>query len=346
MASGSITSDIVLKAQHDSSRLMLAQLKTVARGDRLPVSGAKAVLQDRIKNSPSLRIMFLVPSFISTTNNALSQRGGTSSADACVLVIGLYEYQRNNDIQGFNNIRNLITNPDNLPAGPYDLYAPASMQLPYASGRPAEKTFNVFPSPVSVTNSQGKDWYHFKWLQDVSSDKEWLVRLNFKDSPFYKTLESLAPAQECKGKIMPFSPPVMSVIYSEGTTINGLSSVRESTRDQLEFKIKLRPDITEMFSSRNTTREDTKIMVFCAAEPLSPFTKVDIAFPNQIEIKVNGAEVRANFRGLKNRPGSTRPADITDLVRKTSNYENSVAVTYALTNKVPYVWLLSYVAHC
>ena len=75
-------------------------------------------------------------------------------------------------------------------------------------------------------------------------------------------------------------------------------------------------------------------MIFCATEPLSHFAKVDIAFPSQIEIKVNGAEVRANLRGLKNRPGSTGPADITDLIRKTPNYENSITVTYALTNKV------------
>ena len=54
MASGSVTPDIVLKAQYDSSKLMLTQLKTVARRDGLPVSGAKAVLQDRIKNSPYL----------------------------------------------------------------------------------------------------------------------------------------------------------------------------------------------------------------------------------------------------------------------------------------------------
>ena len=111
----------------------------------------------------------------------------------------------------------------------------------------------------------------------------------------------------------------------------------ESTKDHIDFKIKLRPDVTEKFSPNNPAREDTRIMIFCATEPLSHFTKVDITFPNQIEIKVNGAEVRANLRGLKNRPGSTRPADITDLIRKTSNYENSMTVHYALTNKVKMV---------
>lgn len=75
-------------------------------------------------------------------------------------------------------------------------------------------------------------------------------------------------------------------------------------------------------------------MVYCAADLTSPFSKADIAFPHQIEIKVNLDEVKANLRGLKNRPGSTRPADITNLLRKRANYENTMMVTYALTHKV------------
>ena len=77
-----------------------------------------------------------------------------------------------------------------------------------------------------------------------------------------------------------------------------------------------------------------KIMVYCAADPISPFTRVDIAFPYQVEVRVNGDEVKANLRGLKNKPGSTRPADITNLVRKRAGYENMMIVTYALTQKV------------
>src|SRR5689334_18616245 len=56
-----------------------------------------------------------------------------------------------------------------------------------------------------------------------------------------------------------------------------------------------------------------RIMLYCAAEPIGGAIRSDIAFPHQLEIKVNNQDVRANFRGLKNRPGSTRPADITNL---------------------------------
>lgn len=76
-------------------------------------------------------------------------------------------------------------------------------------------------------------------------------------------------------------------------------------------------------------------MVYCAVEgALASFTKADIAFPHQVELKVNNDEVKANLRGLKNKPGSTRPADITDLVHRKPKYENTVTLTYALTQKV------------
>ncbi len=74
-----------------------------------------------------------------------------------------------------------------------------------------------------------------------------------------------------------------------------------------------------------------RVMVFCAASNTGP---QDVAFPYQCEIKVNGGEVKANLRGLKNKPGSTRPVDITDLLRlKPPSYSNNLDFTYALTSK-------------
>jgi E3 SUMO-protein ligase PIAS1 len=74
-----------------------------------------------------------------------------------------------------------------------------------------------------------------------------------------------------------------------------------------------------------------KVMAFCAAEGKG---RQDIAFPHQSEVKVNGGEVKANLRGLKNKPGSTRPVDITkDLRLKIAAYSNTIELTYALTNK-------------
>ena len=75
-----------------------------------------------------------------------------------------------------------------------------------------------------------------------------------------------------------------------------------------------------------------RVMIYCAADAVSsPFSRVEIAFPYQVEIKVNQDEVKSNLRGLKNKPGSTRPADITELLRKRPGYNNDLVVTYALT---------------
>lgn len=76
-----------------------------------------------------------------------------------------------------------------------------------------------------------------------------------------------------------------------------------------------------------------RILVFCAADGQS--NPRDVTFPHNSEIKVNGGEFKANLRGLKNKPGSTRPVDITDVLRlKPPQYSNSVDLTYALSEKV------------
>lgn len=75
-----------------------------------------------------------------------------------------------------------------------------------------------------------------------------------------------------------------------------------------------------------------RVMVFCAAGNTGT---QDVAFPYQCELKVNGGDIKANLRGLKNKPGSTRPVDITDSLRlRPPSYTNNVELTYALTQKV------------
>lgn len=112
--------------------------------------------------------------------------------------------------------------------------------------------------------------------------------------------------------------------------INHKVSVRETTRDNVEAQINLRSDIAE----RLATDPSTRVMIYCAADPMSPFSRVDIEFPYQVEIKINQDEVKANLRGLKNKPGTTRPADITTLLRARAGYRNEMVLTYALTKKV------------
>lgn len=103
------------------------------------------------------------------------------------------------------------------------------------------------------------------------------------------------------------------------------------TQHRHTVKIILRPADYPILS-RVPGDQSLRVMVFCAGDTHG---RQDIAFPHQSEIKVNGGEVKANLRGLKNKPGSTRPVDITkDLRFNPPAYNNSVEMTYALTNKV------------
>ncbi|KAL4877644.1 transport protein particle component-domain-containing protein [Aspergillus karnatakaensis] len=119
---------------------------------------------------------------------------------------------------------------------------------------------------------------------------------------------------------------------SVGTSMpsHGFASAREHTRDSVELKILLGADV----ASRLLSDPKIRVMIFCAADTgLNQFTKSDIAFPHQVELKANLDEVKANLRGLKNKPGTTRPADITNYIRKKAGYTNHIVMTYALTQK-------------
>jgi E3 SUMO-protein ligase PIAS1 len=106
---------------------------------------------------------------------------------------------------------------------------------------------------------------------------------------------------------------------------------REQTRDTARLTISLDEEI----ASRMTRDPNMRAFVFCAAESYdSAWKPVDIAFPTHAELKVNQEDVKVNLKGLKNKPGSTRPVDITSFIRKKSGFPNSVELVYALTNKV------------
>lgn len=80
-------------------------------------------------------------------------------------------------------------------------------------------------------------------------------------------------------------------------------------------------------------RESLRLLVFCAELP--DRAQKEITFPYQSELKVNGGELRnINLRGLKNKPGTTLPVDVTSHIRLTPKmYSNKIELVYALTEK-------------
>lgn len=127
----------------------------------------------------------------------------------------------------------------------------------------------------------------------------------FKDSPFFEIRELILTNMTLDAS------PTHRATLSRNFTLNEAQTAR----------LKAEPSL--------------RLLLFSALEqPLAPYSRLDVAFPSQIEVKVNDDEVKANYKGLKNKPGSTRPADITDFVRtKVANQRNSLLITYALTQK-------------
>lgn len=160
-------------------------------------------------------------------------------------------------------------------------------------------------------------------LSPQSACSQKTARLQFKPSPFYEVLEALANTVELHRKL---------TLWERCVHMFDMTALAmPSNRHTVAIRLLLSDSQCRRLKDDNSLR----IMVYCAADaPTNAYMQLDIAFPHQVEIKVNDEEVKANLRGLKNKPGSTRPADITELVRKIPNYNNSMSVTYALTPKV------------
>lgn len=135
-------------------------------------------------------------------------------------------------------------------------------------------------------------------------------RMIYKTSPFYTILKPLAPTQELKA--------------------------REQTRDTARITFMLDLQTAELLQRDPNTR----VMVFCAVENYeSRHVPCDITFPQHGELKCNSDDVKSNLKGLKNKPGTTRPADVTTFIRKKINFPNTIELVYALTTKVRNVYL-------
>ncbi|KAF2861969.1 hypothetical protein K470DRAFT_269489 [Piedraia hortae CBS 480.64] len=138
-------------------------------------------------------------------------------------------------------------------------------------------------------------------------------RISFKESPFYEIIEPVVQPKD---------------LPATGTPNRAVVSIEV---------------VLTAEQCRKLNDENYRILLFGAAlDPLVGYSALDVTFPAQIEVKVNGDEIRANFKGLKNKAGTTKPADLTPNMRtKPPGYRNQITINYALTNRtysvVPYI---------
>ncbi|KAI9865014.1 MAG: SUMO ligase siz1 [Vezdaea acicularis] len=178
------------------------------------------------------------------------------------------------------------------------VFSPTSnMSSPSPKNRPHSPAQSARPSH-SINNNAGRP------IGSIPHSPLILGRLTFKDSPFLTVEDELCTPVKC---------PMMPQNRSNTTASFTFTAER---------------------LARIVAEPSLRVMVFCAAENgLGPYSKHDVSFPAQVELKVNEVEVKTNLRGLKNKPGSTRPADITEYVRKTTTASNRIVLVYALTTK-------------
>ncbi|RPB07617.1 hypothetical protein P167DRAFT_529856 [Morchella conica CCBAS932] len=205
-----------------------------------------------------------------------------------------------NDTAGIDRVKQLIYRSDS-PTPNRGAASPASFPSSNGYGSPPVVNMGSGHYPASATAAAAA--VPQPYPPQISSN---ITRIHFKESPFYTVLKALSNIEQC---------PVMNTHRNTVTAI-----------------VNLPPADTQQLTDKSY-----RCMVYCAAvDGITPFTKdTEIAFPHQVELRVNNEQISGlNLRGLKNKPGSTRPADITDyILNKKALYRNEVTLTYALTQK-------------
>ncbi|KAI1634156.1 PINIT domain-containing protein [Biscogniauxia mediterranea] len=206
----------------------------------------------------------------------------------------------------YNHMRNTILNIRGNPSGPISNATMPSPPSSTSHGYGSTSTVKQPYPPYSYGGSQVPQQAHGYGSTSASAHKggsRATHDLEFKRSPFYTIKSRIGEVRTC----------------------DVMSQHRHSIH--LTIKVSEHPDLSNCAIDKSL-----RIMVLCAGDNEGI---QDIAFPYQSEIKVNGGDVKANLRGLKGKPGSTRPVDITDTLRlKQYNYTNNVEFIYALTQKV------------
>ncbi|KAG0039773.1 SUMO ligase siz1 [Podila clonocystis] len=91
--------------------------------------------------------------------------------------------------------------------------------------------------------------------------------------------------------------------------------------------------IRQCVRALNQGDSELQLMVFCGWADSSPQQPILMEFPSVCEIKVNGRVLEANLRGMKNKPGTVSPANITRLCRMENADYNKVEFIYANSTK-------------
>ncbi|POS82731.1 hypothetical protein EPUL_003542, partial [Erysiphe pulchra] len=214
----------------------------------------------------------------------------------------LYQYAASNDKRKFDRLKAMIENPSIIPPNGY-----------YTHAATFESSSNITKHPVNAAVTSNSFVNHSLTHPMPANDRG---RGGSRHRTFVGQGIKIKPS------------PYYSIVEQVGSTV--IFEVMASHR----FTAKIPVSVNQYPILNQISKEvDYRVMVFGVTEGHGP---QDVAFPYQSELKVNGGEVKANLRGLKNRPGSTRPVDITDSIRyQPPNYKYYLMVFVTKMITVP-----------
>ncbi|EWC45103.1 hypothetical protein DRE_06242 [Drechslerella stenobrocha 248] len=132
------------------------------------------------------------------------------------------------------------------------------------------------------------------------------------------------------------SPPLLffpSPFYEPISNLTALQSLQAAPANSSSQRSVINIAVSMTQQVYDDVRHDMRVILYCAAIENNQSGPYHVAFPQQIEIRVNGKTLSANLRGLKNKPGTTRPLDVTDYIEKSLGFKNNIMITYALSAK-------------
>jgi E3 SUMO-protein ligase PIAS1 len=71
-----------------------------------------------------------------------------------------------------------------------------------------------------------------------------------------------------------------------------------------------------------------RLVLFCTLTDRIAFGNCTVEFPMHTDLRCNGSAITGNLRGIKNRPGTVNPPDITQHVILMSGVANKVDITF------------------
>lgn len=135
--------------------------------------------------------------------------------------------------------------------------------------------------------------------------------------------------------VPPLLPVTSSIFYNVLKRIPTAKGMlpRNENRGKQQLRFLIDDDGFQLLKDDETCR----VFLFCyEVKYAQDYAIRPIEFPFLNEIMINGHKVTDNVRGIKNKPGTAKPADLTKFLKKSPSVLNVLDIIYAQTTK-PYL---------